>query len=100
MAAKYIVDTPDLKIQFWDRSFRVNNLPFIYTQREMTDDERMTIGKVMQAVYDAGKWNLKQPEIRRGFRYHINPSPDMNNLVAWIKLLEDQVRELGGDPRG
>lgn len=96
MAPKYTVKTRDLRVEFFEKSFRIrNHFPFVFLGREIPKNEAQTLANMMQGLVEKGKHPTDWEHYTRGL---LGTVRDHLDEVAWqaqeIATLMDKVQDL------
>ena len=88
MAAKFVITTDDLYVQFWETSFSVKGCN-IWTGRKIQRPEGQNIARVLQSLVDHGRGN---PGVER------KPTTVTDGyLIQENEELKQRLAELGED---
>ena len=92
MAAKFVVTTDDLYVQFWETSFSVKGCN-IWTGRKIQRPEGQKIARVLQSLVDHGRGN---PCVERKPTLRTITVTD-GYLIQENEQLKQRLAELGED---
>ena len=96
MAIKSKVETRDLTVLFYEKSFRVKDMSeAICTGRSFTDLEMTKVGESLQRLVERGKHKSTWRERSQGLRSRLHNQEDIESWQAQeIEALKDTVADL------
>lgn len=100
MAPRATVNSRDLTVHFFDKSFKIKGMMHqcIYTGRRMDKQEMMDVVTMLQSLIERGRHGNNWREFSKGHRPVVHSREDMEDWQAQeIANLNDQIEELKCD---